>query len=273
MGERLVATRPVLRLGADGAERRFDSLAGEEPMELRVNGEPLMVTMRTPGDDFDLALGFCLAEGVVEDAAQVATISYCRGQEEPGTGDFNVVDVRLRSPAPVDARLRRRVATTSACGVCGTTSIEAVAKRVPGAHDDDVRVGRDVLASLPDRLRRQQRIFERTGGLHAAALAGPDGALRGLKEDVGRHNAVDKVVGWAARRGELPLRGNLLVVSGRVAFEIVQKAAIGGIPVVAAVSAPTSLAVDLAEAAGMTLVAFIRGGSMNVYAGGHRVLP
>ncbi|MDP9404515.1 MAG: formate dehydrogenase accessory sulfurtransferase FdhD [Actinomycetota bacterium] len=272
MGERRVARRQVLRVGAGGARRAFDAVAGEEPMEVRVDGTPVSVTMRTPGNDFELALGFCLTEGILEDPAEVAAIRYCGDDGRPA-GTYNVVDVRRRVPAPLDGRLRRNVYTTSSCGVCGTTSIDAVGKRARGdVGEDHVRVEASVLASLPDRLRDQQRLFDRTGGLHAAALVTAGGEMRCVREDVGRHNAVDKVLGWAASRGELPLRGHLLVLSGRVAFEIVQKAAVAGVPVVAAVSAPTSLAVDLAASVGATLVGFIRGGTMNVYTRSDRVI-
>lgn len=271
MAERLVARRRILRVDAAGARTDFDAVAGEEPMEIRVDGTPVSVTMRTPGNDFELALGFCLTEGVLDDAAGVAAISYC-GDGGDGAGDYNVVEIRRRVPAPLDDRLRRIVYTTSSCGVCGTTSIDAVRKQARDVSEDDVAIDAGVLASLPDRLRRRQRLFERTGGLHAAALATADGELRCVREDVGRHNAVDKVLGWAATRDAVPLAGHVLVVSGRVAFEIVQKAAVAGVPVVAAVSAPTSLAVDLAASVGATLVGFIRGGTMNVYTRADRVV-
>ena len=270
MAERVVGRRRILRVGPDGRRATVDILAGEEPMEVRVDGTAVSVTMRTPGNDFELALGFCLTEGIVDHPDDVATIRYC-GQDRPA-GTYNIVDVRRRTPSPPDERLRRNVYTTSSCGVCGTTSIDAVRTHVADLGGDQVRVATDVLATLPDRLRDRQRLFDRTGGLHAAALALPDGDLRCVREDVGRHNAVDKVLGWAATRGHLPLGGNVLVVSGRVAFEIVQKAAKGGIPMIAAVSAPTSLAVDLAESVGMTVVGFVRDGGMNVYTRPDRVV-
>lgn len=273
MAERLVATRPVVTLVDGDERRRYDHLVAEEPMEVRVNGDAVSVTMRTPGDDFDLALGFCLSEGIVAAPEAVATIRYCEGGPSPASaGDYNVVDVALRSPEPVAPSLRRAVYTTSSCGICGTASIDAVRRDVPGVGDDPVRVSAATLVALPDRLRAAQRLFERTGGLHAAGLFDADGELVCVREDVGRHNAVDKVVGWAARAGRLPLRGHVLMVSGRVAFEIAQKALVAGIPVVAAVSAPSSLAVALAEDTGMTLVGFLRGTSMNVYAGAERIL-
>ena len=268
---RTAASRQVVRIEGGARRTRSDVLAGEEPMELRVDGHPVSVTMRTPGHDFELALGFCLTEGVVDRPADVGTIAYCAGRAGPD--ELNVVDVRRRVPGPLAERVRRNVYTTSSCGVCGTTSIDLVAERCPSpAGDDGVRVSSEVLVGLPDRLRPEQRLFDRTGGLHAAAVADAAGEVLCVREDVGRHNAVDKVVGWAAMQRRLPLAGHVLFVSGRVAFEIVQKAAVAGIAVVAAVSAPTSLAVDLADALGITLVGFLRGDTMNVYTRADRVV-
>jgi FdhD protein len=251
------------------ASRRPDAVAAEEPLEIRVNGEAVSVTMRTPGNDFELAMGFCLTEAIVDRPEQVATVRYCAGE---GAGTFNVVDVRLRDPRPVAEAMRRNVYTASSCGVCGTSSIEAVRKRVRPVHDDSTTVTAEWLTLLPDRLRAAQRAFDRTGGLHAAGLFAAGGDLRCVREDVGRHNAVDKVIGWAGTADALPLAGSVLMVSGRVAFEIVQKALRAGITTIAAVSAPTSLAIALAEESGMTLVGFLRGCSMNVYAGAERVV-
>lgn len=273
MAERVTARTRVVRV--QGAEVRptRDTVAAEEPMEVRVNGDAVAVTMRTPGADFELALGFCLTEGIVADAAEMASIRYCAGAD-PQTGHnlFNVVEVVLRNRSPVTADLRRNVFTTSSCGICGTASIEAVRKRLESVVADETQVGAATLTRLPDRLREAQDVFDKTGGLHAAGLFTPDGELVALREDVGRHNAVDKLVGWAAMQGHLPLAGHVLMVSGRVAFEIAQKALYARIPVLAAVSAPSSLAVDLATESGMTLVGFLRGDRMNVYAGSHRVL-
>src|SRR5918995_1514731 len=263
---RVVDRRTVLVVRDGVASRRPDALAGEEPMEIRVNGEAVSVTMRTPGSDFELALGFCLTEGMVHDPAEVRAIRYCVGDEAQ---EYNVVDVHLVDPTPVPASLRRNVYTTSSCGLCGTASIEAVRKVVPDVSGDGLRVPPDVLSELPERLRAAQRVFDRTGGLHAAA----EGGLVLLQEEGGRHNAVDKVIGWAATNRRLPLTGHVLMVSGRIAFEIAQKALIAGVPMVVAVSAPSSLAVELAESAGMTLVGFLRGSSMNVYTGAERVVP
>jgi FdhD protein len=263
----------VLRVRDGAASQRPDTLAVEEPMEIRVNGRPLTVTMRTPGDDFDLAVGFLVSEGVVHATSDVAGVRYCFGATADGGNTYNVVDVRLASGvATPDASLERNFYTTSSCGLCGKASLEAV--RTTSAWsvaDDESRVGPELLATLPDRLREAQRVFDRTGGLHAAGLFTAEGELRCLCEDVGRHNAVDKVVGDALRGGRLPLRESVLMVSGRASFELVQKAVMAGIPMLAAVSAPSSLAADLAEDSGLTLVGFLRGPSMNVYSGAHRV--
>jgi len=260
-----VVRRRVLRVDGTAAAAVSDALVAEEPMELRVGGQAVAVAMRTPGADLELALGFCLTEGIVADPGEVAGIRTCRD-------DPNVVEVDLRPGGTVAADLRRNVFTTSSCGLCGTASIAAVRKRAAPVHGDGVRVTAAALAALPDRLRAHQRVFARTGGLHAAALLGPGGDLRAVREDVGRHNAVDKVIGWAAVHRHLPLAGHVLFVSGRIAFEIAQKALIAGIPVVAAVSAPSALAVDLADGAGMTLVGFLRGQRMNVYTHPDRVV-
>lgn len=263
---------PVLKLSGGEAVRAWDSLAAEEPMEIRVNGEAVSVTMRTPGNDFELALGFCLSEGIVAAPDLVETLRYCAGEDpETGLNTYNVVDLHLRVPGSVAPELKRNVYTTSSCGICGTASLEAVRKRLPDVAEDPLRISASLLSSLPEALRAGQEVFARTGGLHAAGLFDADGAPRCVREDVGRHNAVDKVIGWAATRDLLPLRSHVLVVSGRVAFEIAQKALYAGIPLVAAVSAPSSLAVGLAREAGMTLVGFLREGRMNVYAGEERV--
>jgi FdhD protein len=253
---------------------RADLLAGEEPLGIRVGGHAVSMTMRTPGDDIELAGGFLLSEGIVTAAADIASIVICNG-ERCGHGDHdgmgNIADVTLR-PGLDPQALRRNFLTTSACGVCGKASIDEL--RVASQYDlsaDQVRVTAAMLASLPDRLKDAQRVFERTGGLHAAGLFSADGTLLAAREDVGRHNAVDKVVGWALQAGRLPLAGCVLLVSGRASFELVQKAVLAGIPVLAAVSAPSSLAAELAQDAGLTLVGFLRGGSMNVYTGEQRV--
>jgi len=247
----------------------------EEPLEIRVAGAPLAVTMRTPGHDVELAAGFLVSEGIIGDAGEFRSAIHCGG---PGTGGeentYNVLDVALgdgaRVPTADDAR---RFYTTSSCGVCGKASIDAVS--TVSRYDvagDPLEIDDRWIIELPDRLRAGQDAFQKTGGLHAAALFdGNSGELLVLREDVGRHNAVDKVVGWALLSGRLPLRGMVLQVSGRASFELVQKAVMAGIPVLTAVSAPSSLAVELAESSGLTLAGFVRGQSMNVYAHAQRI--
>ncbi|MER6152583.1 formate dehydrogenase accessory sulfurtransferase FdhD [Streptomyces hirsutus] len=270
---RVTARRRVLRLRDGVAEHRPDVLAAEEPMEIRVGGRPLTVTMRTPGDDFDLAAGFLVSEGVVHTVGDVGTIRYCAGATADGGNSYNVVDIGLApGVAAPDASLERNFYTTSSCGLCGKASLDAV--RTTAAWtvaEDALRVEPETLALLPDRLRAAQRVFDATGGLHAAGLFTAGGDLLCLREDVGRHNAVDKAVGHALRSGLLPLRETVLMVSGRASFELVQKAVMAGIPMLAAVSAPSSLAVDLAAESGLTLIGFLRGRSMNVYTGAERL--
>lgn len=250
-----------------------DVLAAEEPLEIRINGTSFAVTMRTPGDDFDLVAGFLVSEGVVHCASELTSLRFCAGTREGGQ-TFNVVDAQLR-PDVALPDTKRNVYTSSSCGICGTESIEAVRKtRHFDPSRDPVQIPPEVLAALPERLREAQTVFDRTGGVHAAGLFrvntdGPE--LLCLREDVGRHNAVDKVVGWALREGLLPLRGMVLQVSGRASFELVQKAVLAGIPVLSAVSAPSSLAADLAAETGITLVGFNRGTSLNVYTGRGRL--
>jgi FdhD protein len=249
-----------------------DLLATEEPLEIRVNGRAVAVTMRTPGDDIDLAAGFLATEGLISSAGDIAGIRICH-QSGQAAGPGNVADVTLADGAVVDdGTLRRNFLTTSACGVCGKASIDAV--RVRARFDvaaDTTPVSPTVLTGLPGALRDAQRVFDSTGGLHAAGVFTADGTLLALREDVGRHNAVDKVAGWALREARLPLAGCVLLVSGRASFELVQKAFIAGIPVLAAVSAPSSLAAEFAAEVGMTLVGFLRGRTMNVYAGAARL--
>jgi FdhD protein len=280
---RTTERRTVLRLTGTGeafsAGRGPDTLAAEEPLEIRVGPpgparrRPLAVTMRTPGDDLDLAIGFLLTEGIIGETGDVLTARLCAGAETPNT--YNVVDVSLAPHVPPPATdPTRNFYTTSSCGVCGKASIDAVrtSSRFPVA-EDPLAVAAATLATLPDRLRAAQRVFDTTGGLHAAGLFTLAGDLVALREDVGRHNAVDKVIGWAVRERRLPLRGHLLLVSGRASFELTQKASMAGIPLLAAVSAPSTLAVSLADEVGMTLVGFLRGSTMNVYTGTHRVIP
>lgn len=271
--------RTVVRVDLSGAptvRRAPDSLSAEEPLEIRVGPPgarraPLAVTMRTPGDDLDLAIGFLLTEGLIRDAADVHTALLCAGDQETNT--YNVVDVTLAPGVPAPATdPTRNFYTTSSCGVCGKASIDAV--RTRSRFDvvaDTSEVDATALIGLPDALRERQRGFAATGGLHAAGLFTTDGQLLCLREDVGRHNAVDKVIGWAARENRLPLAGHVLMVSGRASFELCQKAWMAGIPTLAAVSAPSTLAIDLATEAGMTLIGFLRGQTFNVYAGAERV--
>jgi FdhD protein len=251
------------------ATRRPDSLAAEEPMELRVGGKALAVTMRTPGHDVELAHGFLLTEGVITAAADVTTARWCDSVDETGANTYNVLDVAL-SPgvAPPEAGVERNFYTTSSCGVCGKGALEEVAVHAP-LLPPGPSIERGLLANLPERLR--QPGFERTGGLHATGLFTPDGELLHVREDVGRHNAMDKVIGHALREGRLPLHGHVLCVSGRLSFELVQKAAVAGAPILVGVGAPTSLAVSLAEDRGMTLAGFARRGTVNVYTGPERV--
>ncbi|MFI9269141.1 formate dehydrogenase accessory sulfurtransferase FdhD [Kitasatospora sp. NPDC052896] len=273
---RATARRRVVRLHGTERGLRPDALAAEEPLEIRIGGEPLTVTMRTPGQDFDLVAGFLVGEGLLHEAEQLAALRYCAGTDPDGANgsggngsganSYNIVDATLRGDRPLPLSAHRNLLTTSACGLCGRDTVDAVRTHVRWKPaDDPLTVRPELLYALPDRLRAAQRTFESTGGLHAAGLFGPDGELLCAREDVGRHNAVDKVVGWALREGRLPLTGHLLLVSGRASFELTQKAALAGLPLLAAVSAPSSLAVDLAEELGLTLVGFLRGERANVY--------
>ncbi|OAH15395.1 formate dehydrogenase accessory sulfurtransferase FdhD [Streptomyces jeddahensis] len=276
---RVTERRRVIRIRDGAVSTRPDTLVAEEPLEIRLNGKPLAITMRTPGDDFALAAGFLVSEGVLGTTAELQNIVYCAGATQDGSNTYNVVDVKLAPGVAVpDITLERNVYTTSSCGLCGKASLDAVRTTARWPIDDagdsgapPVRLEPELLASLPDRLRAAQRVFDRTGGLHAAALFTEDGELLDIREDVGRHNAVDKLVGRALQNGGLPLSRTILLVSGRASFELAQKAVMAGIPVLAAVSAPSSLAVDLAAETGLTLVGFLRGSSMNVYAGEHRI--
>ncbi|WP_425827644.1 formate dehydrogenase accessory sulfurtransferase FdhD [Streptomyces fractus] len=271
---RVTERRKVIRIRDGQVSTRPDTLVAEEPLEIRLNGKPLAITMRTPGDDFPLAAGFLVSEGVLATADDLQNIVYCAGATEDGSNTYNVVDVRTTPGVELpDITLERNVYTTSSCGLCGKASLDAVrtTARFPIADTPPVRITPELLASLPDRLREAQRVFDRTGGLHAAALFDEEGRLVDIREDVGRHNAVDKLVGRALQNGQLPLSRSILMVSGRASFELAQKAVMAGIPMLAAVSAPSSLAVDLAAETGLTLVGFLRGSSMNVYAGEDRI--
>ncbi|MFT2014331.1 formate dehydrogenase accessory sulfurtransferase FdhD [Streptomyces sp. 796.1] len=356
---RVTERRRVVRIRNGQVSTRPDTLVAEEPLEIRLNGKPLAITMRTPGDDFALAAGFLVSEGVLGRDDELANIVYCAGAVTaaapegtddlaalaPGadlaagpagdpyadeavvegvsgasgravggtagvsgagaggsapaglrsaapralplagagadgargvTNTYNVVDVRLAAGVEVpDITLERHVYTTSSCGLCGKASLDAVrttARWPVGDPAAPVAVSPAVLSALPDRLRAAQRVFDRTGGLHAAALFTAAGELVDVREDVGRHNAVDKLIGRALQQGRLPLSTSVLLVSGRASLELAQKAVMAGIPVLAAVSAPSSLAVDLAEETGLTLIGFLRGADMNVYAGAERLV-
>ncbi|WP_266391976.1 formate dehydrogenase accessory sulfurtransferase FdhD [Streptomyces canus] len=271
---RVTERRKVIRIRDGAISSRPDTLVTEEPLEIRLNGKPLAITMRTPGDDFALAAGFLVSEGVLAHQSDLQNIVYCAGATADGSNTYNVVDVKTAFGVVIpDITLERNVYTTSSCGLCGKASLDAVrtTTRWPINDTPPLRIDPDLLASLPDRLRAAQQVFDRTGGLHAAALFTEDGELLDIREDVGRHNAVDKLVGRALQNADLPLSRVILLVSGRASFELAQKAVMAGIPVLAAVSAPSSLAVDLAAETGLTLVGFLRGPSMNVYAGEHRL--
>jgi FdhD protein len=249
------ASVDVVRL--PGGVEETDAVAVEEPLEIRVNGEPVAVTMRTPGHDEELALGFCVSEGLSPTAAV-----------PPLDLTANTIDVT--SAAFDTAKVRRNFYTSSSCGVCGKGALEAVAVEAPRV-ESDVRVGATLISGLPERLRAGQRAFAVTGGLHATGLFTAEGELLCVREDVGRHNAMDKVVGWALQQGRLPLTEALLCVSGRTSFELVQKAAVAGCPVLVAVGAPSTLAVELARDRGVTLCGFVRDGKINVYSEAWRV--
>jgi len=264
---RVTARRRVHHLTADSATDRPETLVVEEPLEIRVNGHAITVTMRTPGADVELAQGFLLTEGVVSRREDIASVRYCRGTDDTGANTYNVLDVTLAPDVPApEVDPTRNFYTTSSCGVCGKASLDAVrltSKHAPG--DDPSTVTAQTLSAMPGELRRRQKVFAATGGLHGAALFDTAGVPLVVREDIGRHNAVDKVIGWALEQGRIPLGATVLLVSGRASFELTQKAVMAGIPVLAAVSAPSSLAVDLAGQSGLTLVAFLRGDSMNVY--------
>lgn len=253
---------------------RSDQLATEEPLEIRLVSpkQTVAITMRTPGADFELAAGFLYSEGVVNNREDIDRISYCVDANVDGEQRYNIVNVELREGLSVDLQpLERHFFTTSACGVCGKTSLEALRSREIPAIAKGLEVPLDVIYSLPEQLRNAQRVFSTTGGLHAAALFDAQGHLLAVREDVGRHNALDKLVGWAVLGNELPLSNRIVMVSGRSSFEILQKCLAAGVPIVCAVSAPSSLAVALAREFGITLVGFLRGERFNVYAGRERL--
>jgi FdhD protein len=266
------ATR-VTAIAGERAVERPDQLVTEEPMEIRVHGpgqepRPLAVTMRTPGNDFELGVGFCVSEGVIGSADDLATVAYCLGPDRREQ-QFNIVTVKLRGPVDLAGRERNFVANAS-CGLCGKTTLDQLETTCAPVADGPT-LPRSVLLDLPRRLRAAQSVFDRTGGLHAAGCFSTDGTATVVREDVGRHNAVDKIIGWATFERRLPLSDQVLVVSGRVSFEIVQKAAVAGIPIVCAVSAPSSLAVEAGARFGQTVVGFVRDDRANVYTRPERI--
>jgi FdhD protein len=262
--------RPVQRRTPAGARDEQDMVVAEEPLEIRIGDESLVVTMRTPGDDLDLTAGFLFTEGVIASMDQVAALAHA-GAGGPSADGENVVRV---TPAPGRdlsiGSARRVIRATAACGLCGKESIADVRRRIPPL-DDATTIALPIVLGLPDAVRAAQPVFEATGGLHAVGLFQPDGTLLEVREDVGRHNAVDKVIGARVRGGAASLAGTVMMFSGRAGFEIVQKAAVARVPVVCSVSAPSALAVDLAREVGMTLVGFVRGRSANVYTHPHRI--
>lgn len=268
----------VLSLTGDARTQRHDAVVGEEPLELRLQrggtAQTLAVTMRTPGNDFELAAGFLHSEGIVADRGEIAELTYCLDSSLDAEQRYNVVTIELRT-ALDDARLarfERHFTMSSSCGVCGRAQLESLRELGATALDDDVRVAAQTLYALPDRMRESQRIFDATGGLHAAALFDERGETIAAREDVGRHNALDKLVGWALLNGRLPLRRCVLMVSGRASYEILQKAVMARIPIVASVSAPSSLAVDLAREFNVTLAGFVRGDRANLYSAPERIV-
>ncbi|GAC1479169.1 MAG: formate dehydrogenase accessory sulfurtransferase FdhD [Candidatus Dormibacteria bacterium] len=260
----------VLRYGENEASRVDDQLAAEEPLELRVNGTALTVMMRTPGNDRELALGFLFGEGVIRKRSDVVAIEAIPNGEHADRE--NILDIQLDQSAPgIDARWQRNFLSATSCGLCGVSTIEAIHKSAPPLKDASWSIDPEVLYGLDAKLRAEQAIFSRTGGLHAAGIFTIEGESLVVREDVGRHNAVDKVIGCALERGLHPLDRNVLMVSGRTSFEIVQKALQARIPVLVSISAPSSLARDLAQVSNQTLIGFLRGRQLNVYAGRHRL--
>lgn len=254
----------------DGAVRSLqDSLAVEEPLEIRVGNTALTVTMRTPGNDLELAVGFLLTEGIIESADQIGLLR----MGAKASARSNVVEIELKDHLFNVSDLQRNFFAASSCGICGKASIEAIRVRGLRAPAGDFRIDPEVLCRLPEILRGEQEVFSRTGGLHAAALFDGDGRLMSVREDIGRHNAVDKIVGWALLEGHIPLARQVMLVSGRGGFEIVQKTLAAGAPILASVSAPSSLAVRLARELGLTLVGFLRGRRFQVYSGEFRCIP
>jgi FdhD protein len=270
MSDRSSHRAHVLRYGDEARARVDDQLAGEEPLEIRIGGLPLTVMMRTPGHERELALGFLFGEGIIRSVSDLVALDLIPNGEHPDLE--NIIDVQLSPGAPgVDRRWQRNFLSASSCGLCGVSTIEAIHQSAPPLPDDELAIDPELIYGLDARLRAEQAIFSRTGGLHAAGLFTASGEPVAVREDIGRHNAVDKVIGHAVDRDLLPLSRHLLMVSGRTSFEIIQKALQARIPMVVAVSAPSSLARDLAQASNQTLIGFLRGRSLNVYSGRRRI--
>jgi FdhD protein len=271
--------RPLRRLRAGAWSTQDDVLAAEEPLEIRllwqedgkIVRKPVAVTMRTPGHDFELAAGFLYGEGILTKQEDVVDVSYCTDEDEDQA--FNIVNVTLRPSLTFDeSRLERNFYTTSSCGVCGKAALDALEVQGCAVLPDGPTVNAELICGLPETLRASQAVFERTGGLHASGLFRPEGSLVSLREDVGRHNALDKLIGEQFLAGHTPLDGHIVMLSGRASFELLQKALVARIPIVAAVGAPSSLAVQLADEFNITLAGFVRGDSLNVYTGVDRIL-
>jgi FdhD protein len=269
---RSILTAPVRRVEGEGSSAAQDLLAVEEPLEIRLSGRTVAITMRTPGNDFELAVGFLFTEGIVDGARRIESVRHV-STEGHGRQAGNVVAVELKAGVEIDfERLERHFYMTSSCGVCGKASIDALyAQGCPMIPRNTAMVRSETVHGLPDALREAQAVFDRTGGLHAAALFDASGKLLGLREDVGRHNAVDKLIGAEVLAGTPPLHDRLILVSGRASFELIQKTLMAGIPILAAVGAPSSLAVETARRFGMTLLGFVRNRRFNIYSGEWRI--
>jgi FdhD protein len=272
-----LAYAPISKVFSGRREDQTDSLAVEEPLEIRLGfpdggHKAISITMRTPGDDPELAAGFLFTEGIVKSPEQIARIRHC-GRPDKDKNIQNTIVVELRENIALDLKkLERNFYTTSSCGVCGKSSIEALHTGAQKINSNGFNVGSGLIHTLPEILRAAQDVFERTGGLHASALFDDKGEIELVREDVGRHNALDKVIGAKFLAGKMPLKNTILLVSGRASFELVQKALMAGIPVLAAVGAPSSLAVELAREFGMTLAGFVRDERFNIYTGGERII-
>jgi FdhD protein len=261
----------ITRYRSGAFAEKADDLAAEEPLELRIEGHSIAVLMRTPGQDRELAAGFLVSENIVRSADEIFEITVC-GENAAGSDETNVVSVALKNPARFDAKKSsRNLFSSSSCGICGTASIEAIAKQFPPINSE-LKIPAALLLDLPGRLSAAQKTFQLTGGLHACALFEEGGTLLAVREDVGRHNALDKLIGQALFENRLPLARQILLLSGRISFEMVQKALAAGIAIIAAISAPTSLAVEFARANNQTLVGFVRGEQMNIYSGAERIV-